>query len=81
MKKLEEGLPISIYDSLVSTFRKATQGYTAPAYDIVLAMEEAFILNGIAEGLDQSKIQKNRNEFLKNAKLYIDQRVKLKLQI
>lgn len=80
IKRFKEAIPSKRYNLLVDIFQDVLVGYTAPSYDIILAIEEAFIRNGEKDGIDRKTIKKDRNKFLKQMKKYIEERVKMDLQ-
>lgn len=75
------GLPFDKYDQLVELMRTILTGYTAPSYDVILAIEQAFIMEGMLNKKDREEIKKDRNAFLKQMELYVKQRIKSDLQI
>ena len=79
-ENLREAIPAKKYEHLVRIFQDIVEGYTAPAYDIVYAIEDAITRKRHKEGVSRKDIKKERNKFLKRMSSYIEQRIKMDLQ-
>ena len=79
-QELREAIPAKKYEHLVRIFQDIIEGYTAPAYDVIYALEDAITRKRHEQGVSRKDIRKERNKFLKRMMSYIEQRLKMDLQ-